>query len=35
MYHKTLKAHKLGDSNSLKFRQYLIIHNVICWMPSV
>ena len=29
MCHKSLKAHILGDSNALKFKRYLIIHNVI------
>jgi len=29
MCHKSLKGHILGDSNTLKFKQYLIIHNFI------
>jgi hypothetical protein len=29
MCHRSLKAHILGDSNTLKLKQYLIMHNVI------
>jgi hypothetical protein len=29
MCHTSLKAHILGDPNTLKFKQYLIIQNVI------
>jgi len=35
MCHKALKAHILGGSNTLKFKQYLIIHNVILLMHFV